>query len=208
MIARLLSWLGIDATAAWFVLVLVACAGGYLHGYGYATTQAEASHNAYVVKQSQATADAQAKHLRELRAEQERGDALSEKLLFTNAENAKLSNDLKKRVPHVSTVYIEKPGAAPVALPDRPFTAGWVRDYNAALGLRMPEASTATGSAARTAARIPAASSFGEIDAADLARRTVSQADVLTTHIDNAAVCKKLAAQLNAILDLDEGKTP
>ena len=129
MIARLLSWLGIDATAAWFVLVLVACAGGYLHGYGYATTQAEASHNAYVVKQSQATADAQAKHLRELRAEQERGDALSEKLLFTNAENAKLSNDLKKRVPHVSTVYIEKPGAAPVALPDRPFTAGWVRDY-------------------------------------------------------------------------------
>ena len=47
---------------------------------------------------SQATADAQAKHLRELRAEQERGDALSEKLLFTNAENAKLSNDLKKRV--------------------------------------------------------------------------------------------------------------
>ena len=112
----------------------VACAGGYLHGYGYATTQAEASHNAYVVKQSQATADAQAKHLRELRAEQERGDALSEKLLFTNAENAKLSNDLKKRVPHVSTVYIEKPGAAPVALPDRPFTAGWVRDYNAALG--------------------------------------------------------------------------
>lgn len=208
MIARLLSWLGVDATAAWFVLVVVACAGGYLHGYGYATAQAKASHSAYVAQQSQATVDAQAKHLRELRAEQERGDALSEKLLYANAENAKLSNDLKKRVPHVSTVYIEKPGAAPVALPDRPFTAGWVRDYNAALGLRVPQAPAAAGTAARTAAGIQAVGALGGIDAADLARSTVSQADVLDNHIDNSAVCKKLAAQLNAILDLDEGKAP
>lgn len=208
MIARLLSWLGIDATAAWFVLVVVACAGGYLHGYGYAMSRAEASHNAYVVKQSQATADALAKHLRELRAEQERGDALSEKLLSTNAENVKLSRDLKKRVPRVSTVYIEKPGSAPASLPDRPFTVGWVRDYNAALGLRMPQAPAVAGTTARTAAGIPATGAIGGIDAADLARSTVSQADVLTTHIDNAAVCKKLAAQLNAILDLDEGKAP
>ncbi|MGE8615747.1 MAG: hypothetical protein ACN6PF_25870 [Achromobacter veterisilvae] len=208
MIARLLSWLGVEATTAWSVLVVAVGLGGYMHGYGYATKQAQASHNAYVVKQSQATADALAKHLRELRAEQERGDALSEQLLSTNAENAKLSNDLKKRVPRVSTVYIEKPGAAPVALPDRPFTVGWVRDYNAALGIRMPQAPAAAGPAARTAAGIQAAGALDGIDPADLARSTVSQADVLDNHIDNAAVCKKLAAQLNAILDLDEGKKP
>lgn len=208
MIARLLSWLGIDATAAWFVLVVAAGLGGYLHGYGYATTQAQASHNAYLAQQSQATANATARHLRELRAEQERGDALSAQLLSINAENAKLSDDLKKRVARVSTIYIEKPGAAPAALPDRPFTVGWVRDYNAALGLRMPQALETAGTTARTAAGIPAAGSLGGIDAADLARSTVSQADVLDNHIDNAAVCMKLAAQLNAILDLDDGRAP
>lgn len=208
MIARLLSWLGIDATAGWFLLVVAASLGGYAHGYGYASTQAEASHSRYIAQQAQTTAKALASHLRELQAEQERGDALSMELLTSNTERDKLINDLKKRVPHVSAVYVEKPGAAPVPLPDHPFTVGWVRDYNAALGLRMPQAAAAAGGAARTSAGLHASGSLGGIDAADLARSTVSQADVLTTHHSNAATCRKLEAQLNAILDWDEGKSP
>lgn len=208
MIARALSWLGIDAATGWLVLALAACVGSYFHGHSYASVQAEAKYNGHLARESKAHADALAQHLRELRAEQERGDALSLQLLSTNAENAKLSADLKKRVTRVSTVYVEKPGAAPVALPDRPFTVGWVRDYNAALGLRVPQAAATAGAAARTAAGIPAPSAFVGIEPTDLSRSVVSQADVLATHIDNAAVCRKIAAQLNAILDLDEGKSP
>ncbi|WMD23085.1 hypothetical protein RAS12_12125 [Achromobacter seleniivolatilans] len=208
MIARILSWLGIDAATGWFLLVVLAGLGGYAQGHAYASAQGEARHNDYVAQQNQATATALVNHMRALQVEQERGDELSLALLASHAERAKLSDDLKKRVPHVSTVYIEKPGAAPVPLPDRPFTVGWVRDYNAALGLRMPEAPAATGSVARTSPELSSSGPFGGADAADLTRSTVSQADVLTAHHDNAAICRKIEAQLNAILDLDEGKSP
>lgn len=208
MIARLLSWLGIDAAAGRFLLAALVCLGAYAHGYRYADIQAQARHNQYVAQQSQAQADAQAKRLNELRAEQERGDALSLQLLASNAERDQLTDKLKQRVTRVSTVYISKPGAAPVALPDRPFTVGWVRDYNAALGLRMPGAATAAGSATGASAGAHSPGAGSAIDPTDLARSPVSQADVLTTHISNAAACREAEAQLNAILDWDEGKTP
>lgn len=201
MIARLLSWLGIDAAVGRFLLVALACLGAYAHGYRYADIQAEARHN-------QATADALAKHLRELRAEQARGDAISLQLLARNAERDQLADKLKRRVSRVSTVYVEKPGAAPVALPDRPFTVGWVRDYNAALGLRMSPAVPAAGGAAPASAGLRAPGAGDAIDPSDLARSPVNQADVLNTHIGNAAVCRRIEAQLNAILDWDEGRSP
>lgn len=201
MIARLLSWLGIDAAVGRFLLVALACLGAYAHGYRYADIQAEARHN-------QATADALAKHLRELRAEQARGDAISLQLLARNAERDQLADKLKRRVSRVSTVYVEKPGAAPVALPDRPFTVGWVRDYNAALGLRMSPAVPAAGGAAPASAGLRAPGAGDAIDPSDLARSPVNQADVLNTHIGNAAVCRRIEAQLNAILDWDEGQSP
>lgn len=209
MIRRLISWIG---AMDWTTVLVIAAVAAYLMGYGMGRRDANADwtarHAAYVAQEAQARAQAISQNLTALRAEQERGDALSMQLLSSNAERAKLSEDLKKRVPHVSTVYIEKPGAAPVPLPDRPFTVGWVRDYNAALGLRMPQAAAAAGSAARTSAGLHAPGSIGGIDAADLARSAVSQGDVLATHHNNAAVCRKLEAQLNAILDWDEGKTP
>lgn len=208
MISRLLAWLGIDAAAGSFLLVSLACLGAYAHGYRYAAMQAEVQHSQYVAKLNQATADAQAKHLRELRAEQMRGDAMALRLLASTAERDQLTEKLKKRVSRVSTLYVPKPGAAPVALPDRPFTIGWVRDYNAALGLRMPPTSEAAGGAARTAAGLYSPDTVDGIDPADLARSPVSQGDVLAAHIGNAAVCRRIEAQLNAILDIDEGKAP
>ncbi len=205
MISRLLAWLGIDATTGSFLMAILVSLGAYAHGYRYASVQAEAQHGQYVARQNQATANGLARHLRELRVEQERGDAISLQLLASNAKRDHLTDQLKQRVSHVSTVYIPKPGAAPVALPDHPFTVGWVRDYNAALGLRMPGAATATGSAARTPTGFY---SPDAIDPSDLARSPVSQGDVLNNHIANAAACRQTEAQLNAILDWDEGKSP
>lgn len=208
MISPLFAWLRIDATAGRFLAAGLACLGAYAHGYHYAAIQAEVRHSQYVAQQNQVTADTLAKHLHELRAEQERGDAISLELLARNAERDQLTEKLNKRVSRVSTVYVPKPGAAPVALPDRPFTIGWVRDYNAALGLRMPPTSAAAGGAARTAARLYSPDTVDGIDPADLARSPVSQGDVLAAHIGNAAVCRRIEAQLNAILDIDEGKAP
>lgn len=208
MISRLFARLGIDAAAGRWLLLIVLVALACAHGYRYASSLAEARHSLYVAQQNQATADALAKHLRELRAEQARGDALSLQLLASNAERDQLTDQLKRRVSRVSTVYVPKPGAAPVALPDRPFTAGWVRDYNAALGLRMPPAVPAAGGAAPASAGLHAPGAGDAIAPSDLARSPVSQADVLTTHIGNAAVCRRIEAQLHAILDWDEGRSP
>lgn len=145
MITRLLSMLGIQPAVAGVLGAAVLAIAAYVMGQSDANADWTARHAAYVAQQAEARATTLLKYLAELRAEQERGDALSVKLLSTNAENAKLSDDLKKRVPRVSTVYIEKPGAAPAPLPDRPFTAGWVRDYNAALGLGVSDQAAPTG---------------------------------------------------------------
>jgi hypothetical protein len=206
MIARLLSALGVGSSAGWLVLVIAAGLGGYAHGYHYASTRAAAEHSRDIAQQNEAVARQLAKNMRELRAEQERGDVLAEQLLANNAERDQLTAKLRTRVQHESTIYLDKPGAPPSRLPDRPFTSGWVRDYNAALGLRMPQAAAAAAAAARTAAGVHGAGAGAIADAAELARSAVSQADVLATHIENAAICRRIQAQLNAILDLDEGE--
>jgi hypothetical protein len=154
MITRLLSMLGIHPAVAGVLGAAVLAIATYVMGKSDANADWTARHAAYVAQQAEARATTLQKYLAELRAEQERGDALSVKLLSTNAENARLSDDIKKRVPRVSTVYIEKPGAAPAPLPDRPFTAGWVRDYNAALGLGMSGQAASAGGAAGTAAAV------------------------------------------------------
>ncbi len=207
MIERLLKMLNISAATAWLILVLVVAVatGGYGLGYRQADSQGKAALSQYQGQIATERATTALRLYTQLLAEQARGDVLSLQLLATNAANGLLTQSLQERVPHVSTVYIEKPGAAPAPLPDRPFTTGWVRDYNASLGLGLPGTATPTRQPARAATGVPGA---GSIDTADLGRSQVSQGDVLSNHHYNAAICKKIEAQLNAILDLDEGRSP
>lgn len=160
MIARLLSLLGIQPAVAGILGAAMLSLITYFMGKSDANADWTARHSAYVAQQAEARTQALQRQLAAYRAEQERGDLLSQQLLSANAENALLSDQLKKRVPRVSTVYIEKPGAAPAPLPDRPFTAGWVRDYNAALGLGVSGQAAPAGGAAGTAAAVRPAGSL------------------------------------------------
>jgi len=176
------------------VALVLLWAAAYNNGYQKASLIAEAKFNAYRLEIAQA--QAQAARV---------ADAASAKLLAQQADIAKLTDELQKRVNHVSTVYVKRPGAAPEPLPARPFTRGWVHDYNAALGVRMPGTHDATGAPAPKTGGLRAPASAGADRAPELARSAVSQADVLATHHANARICRDAVAQLNAILDLYEG---
>ncbi len=188
----------------WAALVLLAAllAAGTL-GYSLADGQRRAEHADYLRVQAQAQAAREAQHSADLAAAYEAGDQQAAALRAANIRADDLAEQLKHQVPHVSTVYIEKPGAAPRPLPDRPFTVGWVRNYNAALGLSGREALRDPADAARAS---PGPSAPGPVSAADLARSAVTQADVLENHTGNSLACVKVTNQLNAILDLYEGR--
>jgi len=178
----------------------------YRIGYRTAQSLGEVRFARYQTEVAQARSEAARVYAQSLQAEMARADAASTKLLAQQADIAQLTDELQKRVSYVSTVYVDRPGATPTPLPDFPFTGGWVHDYNAALGLRMP----GTGDAARASAQQTpgagtAASTGGGLAFDALARSRVTQADVLTVHHTNARICRDAIAQLHAILDLYEG---
>jgi len=185
--------------------VLVLLITAYLHGYRNASAKGDAKLSAYEARVANAQAEAVRRYVEQIQTEAARADAAAVKLLAQQADIARLTKQLQKRVSHVSTVYVERPGDAPRPLPDRPFTAGWVRDYNAALGLRMP---SAVDLAAESSGASPGLRAPGGERTAELARSAVTQADVLTVHHVNSQICRDAVAQLNAILDLYEERRP
>jgi len=183
--------------------VLVLLITAYAHGYRNASAKGDAKLAAYEARVANAQAEAARLYVEQIQAEVARADAVAVKLLAQQADIARLTKQLQKRVSHVSTVYVDRVGDAPRPLPDRPFTAGWVRDYNAALGLRMPSTLDLAAESARTSLGLCAVGGDPE-----LARSAVTQADVLTVHHANSRICRDAVAQLNAILDLYEEKRP
>jgi len=185
--------------------VLVLLVTAYVHGYRSAAARGQAALASYQAQMANAQAEAARRYAEQLQSEAARADAAAVKLLAQQADIARLTKQLQKRVSHVSTVYVERPGDAPRPLPSLPFTTGWVRDYNAALGLRMPSAVSASGEPARASPGLRAAASDR---APELSRSAVTQADVLTVHHANSQICRDAVAQLNAILDLYEERRP
>jgi len=185
--------------------VLVLLITAYVHGYRNASAKGDAKLAAYEARVANAQAEAARRYAEQIQAEAARADAAAVKLLAQQADIARLTKQLQKRVSHVSTVYVERPGAAPQPLPAFPFTAGWVRDYNAALGLRMPSAVDLAAEFARTS---PGLRAPGSDATPELARSAVTQAEVLTVHHANSQICRDAVTQLNAILDLYEERRP
>jgi len=204
------SWLSRLSLSPAFVRVLV---GGlavlillitaYVHGYRSASAKGQAALSAYQTQVAHAQIEAARRYAEQLQREAARADAAGVKLLAQKTDIAKLTQQLQQRVSHVSTIYVDRAGDAPRPLPTFPFTAGWVRDYNATLGLRMPSALDLATEPARTSPGLRAA---GGDRTAALTRSAVTQADVLTVHHANSQICRDAVAQLNAILDLYEEK--
>jgi len=122
----------------------------------------------------------------------------AEALLYaTIDQHAEEKRQLQERIPHVSTHYIPAPGAAAKPVPRCVFTAGWVRDFNAALGVPAPRTAAAASAAEKTAWPAPGSD-------AELLESGVTPADILAHAQDYGLWARANLAQLNGLLDLRE----
>ena len=98
---------------------------------------------------------------------------------------------VREEVPSVTTVYVPEPDADPVPLPGCTFTRGFVRVWNDALDLSLPDA----------AGRAPSRPTLTDpAGFADLEPSELGQTDILTNHVDNAEVCGGVRLQLDGLI--------
>lgn len=173
---------------------LLAGAAGYALGHRVATADGDAA----LAKLRKDNAEAAAKAADDARlrlvAEVERNNRLAQALADEKAAHAQEKQSLLRRIANVTTVYVPAPGLAPQPLPRAVFTAGFVREYNAAIGL--PAAGT--GAAAAGAGGTPEAAQAPD---AWLRDSGLSQADILAHIADYGERCRNLEAQVNRLLD-------
>uniref|UniRef100_UPI0035C7189B hypothetical protein n=1 Tax=Serratia quinivorans TaxID=137545 RepID=UPI0035C7189B len=110
------------------------------------------------------------------------------------------NQQLKEKIDDVTQRWIDEKGKShPI---ECVFTRGFVRQYNAALGV------VNAGHSGVTAATGPGAgTASGQFEATDARLRNsgVSQQDVLANIIDNARQCRLWRSQINGLLDEREG---
>ncbi|MDR1311119.1 MAG: hypothetical protein LBK01_04485 [Burkholderiaceae bacterium] len=124
----------------------------------------------------------------------ERGNTAEHALLLAKQQFAKERQTLQRKIHHVTTSYQTAPDTAPVRIPRTVFTAGFVRHYNAAIGL--PGVSTPADS--RGTGRAPPAAAATD---GGLRESGVTQADILAHIGDYGERCRGLESQVNGLLD-------
>lgn len=178
------------------------CAAGSI-GYGFGSRHAEAQGNASLERLKaehaelarQTAIDSRVQLLQQV----ERANQAEALLLSQQAGHDQDHQQLQERIPHVTTVYRPAPAAAPVVIPRCVFTAGWVRDFNLALGAGL----SAAGASAATAGPAQAAWPAPGTDA-ELLESGVTPADILAHAQDYGHWARNNLAQLNALLDLQK----
>ncbi len=175
-------------------------AAGYWLSQRHATTKAEAVRQE--TKAEEARALYRATEFARLRyqAETIRANGLEKQLLTDQQRFANEKRQLQQRISHVTTVYRPAPGAALAPIPRTVFTVGFVRDYNAAIGLPANGAPAAAGSAGDQTDPAAAAGA-GLLDDSGL-----SQADILAHISDYGERCRRLDSQVNRLIDRLEGE--
>lgn len=197
-----LDFLSLPSGLAWAVAAcaLSAAAAGSV-GYGLGDRQAAAAGAADLADlkrehAEQAVANGQ-RNLDDLMSEMRRANDAEAQLINAKAQHQTELDHLQERIPNVTTVYLPAPASKPVAIPRCVFTAGWLRDYNAALGVPATVQGTTTGHA--QAATSPAPGTYAE-----LLESGVTPADILAHAQDYGLWARNNLAQLNAVLDLQE----
>ena len=198
---------GLDRLAALLpsglVLGLLACAAvaglAGVAGYGVGYRHADALGAARLsdlqqVHAEQARLAAEASRV-QLLQQVTRANLAEAQLLGESAQLDAEQQPLQERIPHVTTTYRSALAAAPVPVPHCVFTAGWLRDYNTALGVSAPAAGTAAADAQAAAWPTPGAD-------AELLESGVTPADILAHAQDYGRWARRNLAQLNALLDL------
>lgn len=199
-----LDFLSLRTGLAWAVAAcaLSAAAAGSV-GYGLGDRQATAAGAADLADlkrqyTEQALANGQ-KNLDDLLSEIRRANDAEAQLSAAKTQHQTELEQLQERIPNVTTVYMPAPAAKPVAIPRCVFTAGWLRDYNAALGVRA-NTQGATASHPQAAPRPTSGTD------AELLESGVTPADILAHAQDYGLWARNNLAQLNALLDLQEQK--
>lgn len=181
------------------VAALVAMLGGYWLGYGSAEAKGDAALTKLQRDQATAVASAAEAAQKNLAREVNRANQLALQLAAEKTTHAQEKQTLLRRIANVTTVYVPAPGLAAVPLPRAVFTVGFVREYNAALGL--PAAVTGASSAGAGAA-----SDAGSALDAGLRDSGLSQADILAHIADYGERCRNLESQVNRLLDRHQGE--
>ncbi len=179
---------------------LVAGITGYSIGHGSAKAEGDAA----LAKLQRDHAVAVAKVADEARlrliAEVEHNNRLAQELADEKATHAQEKQSLLRRIANVTTVYVPAPGLAPRPLPRAVFTAGFVREYNAAIGLPAADTGAATAGVGGTA-------EAGQSPDTWLRDSGLSQADILAHIADYGERCRNLDAQVNRLLDRSQEAT-
>lgn len=131
----------------------------------------------------------------ELQLQVSRAQAAEESLFQQFGIHANDVKQLQERIPHVTTQYKASAAAPPQPIPHCVFTAGWLRDYNAALGVPATGAGTAVAGSAKAPRATPGTD-------AELLESGVTPADILAHAQDYGRWARDNLAQLNALLDL------
>lgn len=198
-VAEILKWL----LERWQILLVVA-ALAIAYGYGqqqwssgYEQAKAEGAAALAQLKQDyaeQALAITK-KSNSDLQLQVNRAQAAEETLFSQYTIHADEVQRLKERIAHVTKQYKPEPSAAARPVPHCVFTAGWLRDYNTALGVSATRPASAVAVAEKTAWPTPGTD-------AELLESGISPADILAHAQDYGRWARDNLAQLNALLEL------
>ncbi|WP_373389004.1 lysis protein [Pseudomonas alcaligenes] len=190
-------WLGENI---WLLLILLFAVAFWLHGsgmydsgYGKAQAEGESALQSLRLEYAEQSLRASQENLASYRLQVQRANEAELRYLDAQGEIRQLQQQLtRERIAHVSTQYRPAPGTAPVPAPRFVITCGWLRDFNAALGARMPAPAGCRGAAGAAPGAWPAAGSDAE-----LLESGVSAADILAHARDYGAWALTNLAQLN-----------
>lgn len=175
-------------------LILSTYGIGMRHGQARGEANVETLKNRHAEQRLSAERDAFLRFRQQISRAQQ-----SEELMFEYmARHAEQAKTRQERIPHVTTRYLPAPSQVAQPVPHCVFTVGWLRDFNAALG--VPSDLT------RAADTEPAETPNGATRAnAELLESGVTPADILAHAQDYGLWVRHLVEQLNAVLDLQSG---
>jgi hypothetical protein len=167
---------------------------GVRHGQARGEANLEVLKNRHAEQQLSAERDAHLGFLQQISRAQQ-----SEELMFEYmARHAEQAKTRQERIPHVTTRYLPASSQTAQPVPHCVFTVGWLRDFNAALGVP----SGLTGAADTEPAETPNGATRAD---AELLESGVTPADILAHAQDYGLWVRRLVGQLNAVLDLRSG---
>ena len=164
-------------------------------GYNQAKTEGDQALAELKLTYAEQALQVAAENKKQLLQQVTRANQAEDLLLVTYDRHAEEVQLLKERITNVTTIYRPAPGAAAQPIPRCVFTAGWLRDYNTALGVPAPGAATATAGPTKASWATPGTD-------AELLESGVTPADILAHAQDYGRWARDNLAQLNALLDL------